>query len=132
MNSLIKIFIILLLCASCSKKVVEKSTIKETNLEFQMIEAYQEGMKELERGDAIFAAKKFNEAEILFPQSEVAPRAALMAAYAYYSQNYYPDAIAELDSLPEDSYKDSTLIMQLLRDNLTLWTSGTEEDEANE
>ena len=38
-----------------------------------MIEAYQEGMKELERGDAIFAAKKFNEAEILFPQSEVAP-----------------------------------------------------------
>ena len=97
MNSLIKIFIILLLCASCSKKVVEKSTIKETNLEFQMIEAYQQGMKELERGDAIFAAKKFNEAEILFPQSEVAPRAALMAAYAYYSQNYYPDAIAELD-----------------------------------
>ena len=97
MNSLIKIFIILLLCASCSKKVVEKSTIKETNLEFQMIEAYQQGMKELERGDAIFAAQKFNEAEILFPQSEVAPRAALMAAYAYYSQNYYPDAIAELD-----------------------------------
>ena len=97
MNSLIKIFIILLLCASCSKKVIEKSTIKETNLEFQMIEAYQEGMKELERGDAIFAAKKFNEAEILFPQSEVAPRAALMAAYAYYSQNYYSDAIAELD-----------------------------------
>ena len=97
MNSLIKIFIILLLCTSCSKKVIEKSTIKETNLEFQMIEAYQEGMKELERGDAIFAAKKFNEAEILFPQSEVAPRAALMAAYAYYSQNYYSDAIAELD-----------------------------------
>ena len=97
MNSLIKIFIIFLLCASCSKKVIEKSTIKKTNLEFQMIEAYQEGMKELERGDAIFAAKKFNEAEILFPQSEVAPRAALMAAYAYYSQNYYPDAIAELD-----------------------------------
>ena len=35
----------------------------------------------------------------------------------------FDDAIAELDTLNEDSYKDSTLIMQLLRDNLTLWTS---------
>ena len=36
------------------------------------------------------------------------------------------DAIAELDNVAEDSYKDSTLIMQLLRDNLTLWTSDQE------
>merc|ERR1711918_195017 len=36
----------------------------------------------------------------------------------------FDDAIAELDTLSEESYKDSTLIMQLLRDNLTLWTSG--------
>jgi len=35
----------------------------------------------------------------------------------------FDDAIAELDTLSEESYKDSTLIMQLLRDNLTLWTS---------
>lgn len=35
----------------------------------------------------------------------------------------FEDAIAELDNVQEDSYKDSTLIMQLLRDNLTLWTS---------
>ena len=46
----------------------------------------------------------------------------------------FDDAIAELDTLNEDSYKDSTLIMQLLRDNLTLWTSDTaaegEEAEA--
>merc|ERR1711884_426207 len=38
----------------------------------------------------------------------------------------FEDAIAELDSVSEDSYKDSTLIMQLLRDNLTLWTSDQE------
>ena len=41
----------------------------------------------------------------------------------------FDDAIAELDTLNEDSYKDSTLIMQLLRDNLTLWTSDTAADE---
>jgi len=42
----------------------------------------------------------------------------------------FDDAIAELDTLNEDSYKDSTLIMQLLRDNLTLWTSDTGGDDA--
>merc|ERR1712059_47360 len=41
----------------------------------------------------------------------------------------FDEAIAELDHLKEDSYKDSTLIMQLLRDNLTLWTSEPEADE---
>ena len=89
-------FLIVLLCFSCSKKDIEKSTIQEVNLEAQMIEAYKEGLKELEAGDVIYAAKKFNEAEILFPQSEYAPKSALMAAYSYYTQNYYGDAMAEL------------------------------------
>ena len=89
-------FLIILLCLSCSKKEIKKSEIKETNLESQMIEAYEEGLKELKAGDVIYAAKKFNEAEILFPQSDYAPKSALMAAYSYYSQNYYGDAIAEL------------------------------------
>ena len=53
-------------------------------------------MKSLKSGDVLFAAKKFNEAEILFPQSEWAPKAALMAAYSYYSQDYYGDAVSEL------------------------------------
>ncbi|EPS43169.1 hypothetical protein H072_2823 [Dactylellina haptotyla CBS 200.50] len=42
----------------------------------------------------------------------------------------FDDAIAELDTLSEESYKDSTLIMQLLRDNLTLWTSSEAETDA--
>ncbi|KAF7549871.1 hypothetical protein G7046_g8194 [Stylonectria norvegica] len=42
----------------------------------------------------------------------------------------FDDAIAELDTLSEESYKDSTLIMQLLRDNLTLWTSSEAESGA--
>ncbi|CAO2629977.1 14-3-3 protein gamma [Lemmus lemmus] len=44
----------------------------------------------------------------------------------------FDDAIAELDTLNEDSYKDSTLIMQLLRDNLTLWTSDQQDDDGGE
>ena len=48
------------------------------------------------RSIVLFAAKKFNEAEILYPQSEWAPKSALMAAYAYYTQDYYGDTIAEL------------------------------------
>merc|ERR1711933_616199 len=42
------------------------------------------------------------------------------------ARSAFEDAIAELDNVAEDSYKDSTLIMQLLRDNLTLWTSDQE------
>merc|ERR1712000_456522 len=45
------------------------------------------------------------------------------------ARSAFEDAIAELDNVAEDSYKDSTLIMQLLRDNLTLWTSDQEGAE---
>jgi outer membrane protein assembly factor BamD len=93
----ISISLIFLFIISCSKNVPEKKITVEKEMELQMIEAYNEGLKELERGDVLFAAKKFNEAEILFPQSDYAPRAALMAAYSYYTQDYYGDAIAELD-----------------------------------
>ena len=82
---------------SCTKEVAKENLITEKDIELQMIEAYKEGVKELKKGDVLFAAKKFNEAEVLFPQSDYAPKAALMAAYAYYSQNYYGDAIAELE-----------------------------------
>ena len=97
LKNLTYIFILFIFCLSCSKKNINQSEINETNLELQMMEAYKEGVKELKRGDVLLAAKKFNEAEILYPQSNVAPRAALMAAYSYYSQSYYGDSIAELD-----------------------------------
>ena len=50
------------------------------------------------------------------------------------AKSAFDDAISELDSLSEESYRDSTLIMQLLRDNLTLWTSseGGEQEASNE
>jgi len=96
---MIKIFFLLLLLSlniSCSKDAVRKSAINEKSLDLQVLEAYEEGMKSLESGDVLFAAKKFNEVEILFPQSDWAPKSALMAAYSYYLQDYYKDAIAEL------------------------------------
>ena len=82
---------------SCSKEEIKESIIKEKSLDLQVLEAYQEGVKNLETGDVLYAAKKFNEAETLFPQSEWAPKSALMAAYAYYTQDYYSDTIAELE-----------------------------------
>ena len=86
----------ILLFISCSKENIKKSSINQKSLDLQVIEAYEEGMKSLKEGDVLFAAKKFNEAEILFPQSVWAPKAALMAAYSYYSQDYYLDGIQEL------------------------------------
>jgi outer membrane protein assembly factor BamD len=91
------IIISLLLILSCSQKQEEIVTvIKGDDIEDQMLEAYNEGMIALERKDILFAAKKFNEAELLYPQSEWAPKASLMAAYSYWSDGYYRDSINEL------------------------------------
>ncbi len=91
------LLITLLFLISCSKENIEKSVIKEKSLELQVSEAYEQGFEALKIGDVIFAARKFNEAETLFPQSTWAPRSALMAAYSYYSQDYYENSIAELE-----------------------------------
>ena len=89
--------IIFLLIISCSKKEENTTILKEKNLETQMIEVYNQAMQEFERGDVIYAGKKFSEAELLFPQSVWAPRAILMSAYGYFSQGYYANAINDLE-----------------------------------
>ena len=88
-------FLISFFLTNCVKKE-KTSLIVEEDIELQMIQAFKEGYDEFKAGDALFAAKKFNEAELLFPQSSWAPKAALMAAYVYYAQDYYFDAEAEL------------------------------------
>jgi len=93
-----KILIILLIfIIGCSKNNEEISIIKEQSVEKQMENAYGEGLKALEEGDSIYAAKKFNEAEFLFPQSIWAERSAIMAGYSYYAQDYLGDAIFTLE-----------------------------------
>ena len=98
MKYFLKFLIILFFLYSCSGKDNEKvSVIGDGELETQMIEAYKEGMRELEKGDVIYASRKFNEAELLYPQSAWASKSILMAAYAFYSQNYYDRSILELE-----------------------------------
>ena len=105
---LLTIILIFFIC-SCTKNIEKKSLIDESNLELQVLEAYQEGLKSLNEGDVLFAAKKFNEAEMLFPQSLWAPKSALMAAYAYYTQDYYIDAISELERFIKVYPKDKNI-----------------------
>ena len=95
--SKILIFIIFINLYSCAKKDEKISIVEEKSLEIQMIDAYNHGLEELKKNDVIYAARKFNEAELIYPQSIWAPRAALMAAYAYFSQLYYDDTIIELE-----------------------------------
>jgi len=99
MKKLLLIFFLFgfLFLNNCSKtEKIEIVAIEEDQIEGQMIRAYQEGIVAFENQTYIEAAKKFNEAEILFPQSEWAPRSALMAAYAYFYDDYNKRAISEL------------------------------------
>tara|TARA_B100001175_G_C19407646_1_gene589457 strand:+ start:252 stop:1103 length:852 start_codon:yes stop_codon:yes gene_type:complete len=99
MNYFVKFILIILLiylsaCGTTKDKKI--SEIEEKDLDQQMIEAYQEGLEMLDQKYPLKAAKKFNEAELLYPQSIWAPRSALMSAYSYYYSSYYFDAILEL------------------------------------
>ena len=90
-------FISLIFFSSCSKKVEEVKNIKEQSQELEMISVYNEGFQKLDINDTFNAAQKFLEAELSFPQSEWAPKSALMAAYSYYLQNYYQEALSNLN-----------------------------------
>jgi outer membrane protein assembly factor BamD len=106
-----KFFLILIIIVffGCGKEKENKLIIKEQNLETQMISAYREGVDFLDKNDGLSAAKKFNEAELLFPQSEWASKSALMAAYSYYAYDYYGDAIQELEQFIKKYPKDERI-----------------------
>ena len=91
------IFILIFLLSSCAKEEKKISYIKATTQDLEIAESYKEAYKALDEGDPYFAAKKFLEAELLFPQSEWAPRSALLASYSYYLQNYYAEALSNLE-----------------------------------
>tara|TARA_B100000795_G_scaffold152074_1_gene113931 strand:- start:993 stop:1826 length:834 start_codon:yes stop_codon:yes gene_type:complete len=103
------LLILALSITSCAKEKKEISLLKENDQELEMISAYKEGFVFLSKGDHFYAAKKFLEAELLYPQSEWAARSALMASYAYYLQDNYTEARSNLQryikSYPNDERK---------------------------
>ena len=105
----ILIILIFLFLNSCSKDKKKIDIIEEEDIELQMIDSYKEGVKALEDGDVLFAAKKFNEAELVYTQSDWAPKSALMSAYSYYIHDYYGDAIFELNRFIKTYPKDLRL-----------------------
>jgi len=97
MRKIYLIFALVLILSACSNEEVKEVKIKETQQDLEMISAYREANLALKEGDPYFAAKKFLEAELLYPQSDWASKAALMASYSYYLQNYYAEAISNLE-----------------------------------
>ena len=101
------LFFLFTLIISCGKEKNEISKIKETRQDLEIMTTYREAHKALEQNDPYFAAKKFLEAELLFPQSKWAPKSALMASYSFYMQNYYAEALMNLEryinTYPNDS-----------------------------
>ncbi|MDC3125266.1 outer membrane protein assembly factor BamD [Candidatus Pelagibacter sp.] len=91
------LLIFLIMFASCSKKEPETKNIKKKSQELEMTIAYNQAYEKLKINDTYNAAQKFLEAELLFPQSDWAPKSALMASYSYYLQNYYSEALSNLN-----------------------------------
>ena len=91
------IFFTYLTISGCGQKKVEVKPLEDSNIDSQMIKAYNEGLTALDNKDYMLAVKKFGEAEILYPQSIWAPRSALMTAYSYYVYERYFDTIFELE-----------------------------------
>ena len=91
------IFFTYLIISGCGQKKVEVKPLEDSNIDSQMIKAYNEGLTALDQNDYMLAVKKFGEAEILYPQSIWAPRSALMTAYSYYVYERYFDTIFELE-----------------------------------
>jgi len=108
-NSFI-IFIILIFFTNCTGEKKNVSIIKEINQDLEMMTTYQDAYKALDEGDPYYAATKFLEAELLFPQSIWAPQSALMAAYSFYLQNYYSEALSNLERFLNTYPNDKNLV----------------------
>ena len=85
----------------------EISKIIEVDQNLELVATYKEAYEALEKNDTFYAAKKFLEAELLYPQSTWAAKSALMASYSYYLQNYYAESLLNLErylkTYPTDS-----------------------------
>ena len=103
MNYFLKFILLIsiVFLSACKNNDQKISIIEEKDLDLQMIDAYNEGLNLLDDNYPLKAAEKFNEAELLYPQSLWAPRSSLMSAYSFYYGSYYIDAIEELERFIE-------------------------------
>ena len=109
----LKLFLILtyiISFLSCTKEEPKIQNIKKKSQELEMTIAYKEAIEKLEINDTYNAALKFLEAELLFPQSIWAPKSALMASYSYYLQNYYSEALSNLNRYLKTYPKDKNIV----------------------
>tara|TARA_B100000768_G_C11216511_1_gene348473 strand:- start:250 stop:1095 length:846 start_codon:yes stop_codon:yes gene_type:complete len=107
---ILQILIVIIFISSCTgKEKDENIKFNSIDIEEQMIEVYKKGVEALNQGDALYAAKNFNTVENIFPQSVWAAKSVLMSAYAYYSQDYYGDAIHEAERFLA-KYKNSDYV----------------------
>lgn len=95
---------------ACSNNEKEVSLIKTLDQETEMVLTYKEAFDSLKKGDTYYAAKKFLEAELLYPQSEWAPKSLLMASYSYYLQDYYSEALFNLERFIDLYPKDKRIV----------------------
>lgn len=107
--------------AEVAEKSEKEKVVEEANLAYR--KAFDISEKELKSTNPIRLGLALNFSVFHYEIRSKPAEACELAKKAF------DDAIAQLDSLPEDSYKDSTLIMQLLRDNLTLWTADQEGEQ---
>ena len=105
-SKIILFFLFLIFLISFTKEQPVSQNIKKKTQELEMIEAYKDGLEKLNKNDTYNAAQKFLEAELLFPQSSWAPKSALMASYSYYLQNYYSEALSNLERYLKTYPKD--------------------------
>ncbi len=94
-NFLFLVFIFLL--SSCAEPKKEISKITSSDQEMELVATYKEAYEALDENDTYYAAQKFLEAELLYPQSIWASRSALMASYSYYLQNYFTESLSNLE-----------------------------------
>ena len=93
----INLLIIIAFVFSCTKESKETLNIKKVSQDLEIITVYNDAYENLNNNDPYVASRKFLEAELLYPQSIWAPRSALMASYSFYLQNYYSEAILNLN-----------------------------------
>ncbi len=109
LSKIISLLLLSIFLNSCSSQKEEVSLIKEVDQEAELITTYSEAVENLKKNDTFFAANKFLEAELLFPQSDWAPKSALMAAYSFYLQDYYTKSIFHLERFITTYPKDKRM-----------------------